>query len=209
MLDHIVLATNDLDATTTWLADATGVTASAGGAHVGMGTRNTLCSLADGGYLEIIGPDPDQPEPVEPRVFGLDDLTSPGVVGWCARRGDIPGLMMSAAGLGLAFTGPTAMQRDSPSGLLSWELTMPDFDNAGGLIPFFIKWSTATHPSEEAAPGLSLVTFRGDHPDPAAVIYQLQRLGEPIEVRRAAAPALKVRVAGPGGSVTLPRAEFG
>jgi hypothetical protein len=209
VLDHIVFATNDLDATTAWLAQATGVTASAGGAHVNMGTRNALCALGDGAYLEIIGVDPDQPEPAQPRVYGIDTLTSPGVVGWCARRGDIPGLMMSAAGLGLSFTGPTSMQREAPSGLLSWELTMPDFDNAGGLVPSFIKWSTATHPSQDAAPGLELVTFRADHPEPGDAVYQLQRLGEPIEVRRGSTPALKVRVSGPGGAVTLPTAEIG
>ena len=209
MLDHIVLATNDLDATTAWIAETTGVTASVGGSHVNMGTRNALCALDDGAYLEIIGVDPDQPEPAQPRVFGIDGLTSPGVVGWCARRGDIPGLMMSAAGLGLSFTGPTAMQREALSGLVSCELTMPDFENAGGLIPFFIKWSTPTHPSEDAAPGLKLVTFRAGHPEPGDVLHQLQRLGEPIEVRRGAVPALKVRVSGPGGAVTLPTAEFG
>jgi hypothetical protein len=209
VLDHVALATNDLTATSAWLAEQTGVTASSGGPHLGLGTRNNLCALGSGAYLEIIGPDPDQPEPDTPRSFGIDSLVEPGVVTWCARRGDIPGLMQTAAGMGFGYTGPVAMSRQAPSGLLSWELAIPDFDNPGGLIPFFIDWGTAPHPSETAAPGLELVSFRADHPDPDAVGRVLQRLGEPIEIRRGAEPALRVRLAGPSGAVTLPVALFG
>lgn len=208
MLDHIVLATSDLAATTDWLASETGVTASPGGPHVGRGTCNNLAALGDSAYLEIIGPDPDQPEPTMPRPFGIDGIVEPGIVTWCARRGDIPGIMASAAGMGLIYEGPVAMQRDSPGGLLEWSLALPQFENPGGLIPFFINWGATPHPSQSAAPGLELTTFGGSHPDPGEIDFVLQRLGEPLEVRRGAAPGLRVRLSGPGGSVAVPMARF-
>lgn len=202
-----MFATPDLEETAAWLAAETGVTPSPGGPHVGVGTRNELCSFGDGSYLEIIGPDPDQVEPAAPRPFGIDALRQPGVVTWCARRGDIAGLMQTAAGLGLPYTGPVAMSREAPGGLLSWELALPEFDNPGGLVPFFIDWGETPHPSATAAPGLKVGRFRGTHPEPQEMTHVLQRLGEPVDLRPGPA-ALDVRLDGPGGAVSLPVAGF-
>ena len=76
-LDHLVLATPDPAEMRARIAERTGVELGAGGAHVGLGTRNWLGRLGPMGYLELIGPDRDQPEPVEPRPFGVDDLAGP------------------------------------------------------------------------------------------------------------------------------------
>ena len=88
-LDHLVLATPDLAATTAAVGAALGVVPSAGGVHVGMGTRNTLLALGDGRYLEIIGVDPDQPAPSGPRPFGIDGMRGPRLLTWAARTTDI------------------------------------------------------------------------------------------------------------------------
>ncbi|MPY80645.1 MAG: hypothetical protein GEV04_19795 [Actinophytocola sp.] len=58
-----------------------------GGRHEGHGTRNYLVGLAGGRYLELLGPDLDQPDPAGPRQFGVDELTGPALVGWrCGRQ---------------------------------------------------------------------------------------------------------------------------
>lgn len=44
-------------------AGLTGVQPVSGGSHQGMGTTNFLVGLGAGAYLEIIGPDPNQPQP--------------------------------------------------------------------------------------------------------------------------------------------------
>jgi hypothetical protein len=57
-----------------------------GGSHANFGTANYLVGLGGAAYFEIIGPDPDQPDPAQPRPLGIDSLTASRVVAWCARR---------------------------------------------------------------------------------------------------------------------------
>ena len=72
MIDHLVLATDDLERTVATISDGWGVTPTPGGAHVGHGTRNELVAIGDGAYLEIIGPDLAQADHTGARPFGVD-----------------------------------------------------------------------------------------------------------------------------------------
>ena len=83
-IDHLVYATPDLDLGVKTIETILGVRATPGGQHPGMGTRNALAALGPASYLEIIGPDPDQPKPTSPRRFGLDELTAPRLTTWVA-----------------------------------------------------------------------------------------------------------------------------
>ena len=87
-LDHLVLATPDISATAAWVEERTGIRASPGGQHVGKGTRNMLCSLSTTSYLEIVGPDPEQPTPSDPRPFGIDGLREPRLMAWASKSSD-------------------------------------------------------------------------------------------------------------------------
>ena len=62
-IDHLVYATPDLPATVAQVARLTGVAPTEGGRHPGWGTRNYLLSLGERVYLEIVGPDEEQPPP--------------------------------------------------------------------------------------------------------------------------------------------------
>ncbi len=177
MLDHLVYATPRLGDTVADLA-AAGLPTVPGGAHVGLGTRNHLASLGGGAYLEVIGPDPDQPDPAGPRPFGIDDLGEPALVAWCARparplqdvcaasrtAGHDPGLLAD-------------MSRRRPDGLLlTWRLTFPTA--IPGAVPFLIDWLDSPHPSASLPGGAVLERFELSDPEPDRLRALLTALGE-------------------------------
>src|SRR5688500_14980783 len=79
-VDHLVYASPELQTGVEKIEQILGVRATPGGQHPGRGTRNALLSLGPGVYLEIIGPDTEQPEPAQPRPFGIDELKEPRLV---------------------------------------------------------------------------------------------------------------------------------
>src|ERR1700704_5293260 len=92
-IDHLVYATPNLAAGVEQVEKLLGVKAAPGGQHPGAGTRNALIRLGELTYLEIIGPDPDQPKPALSRRFGIDDLKSSGLVTWAAKNVNLDALV--------------------------------------------------------------------------------------------------------------------
>lgn len=199
-LDHLVLATPDLAATAAWLEQQTGVTASAGGQHVGKGTRNVLCSLGRTSYLEIVGPDPDQPRPVGPRPFGIDDLTEAKMVGWAIAVADMDTALTAARAAGYDPGPATSMQRKRPDGVvLSWMLTA----NLSTTTPFLIDWADSHHPAASAAPGLELSELLARHRHPDGLAARLEALGVTMGILNGP-EALLVELRGPTGTAAFP-----
>ncbi|MEO6125366.1 MAG: VOC family protein [Ilumatobacteraceae bacterium] len=196
-LDHLVLATPDLARTAAWVAEHTGVWPSAGGQHVGLGTRNMLCSLSSTSYLEIVGPDPDQLDITPARPFGVDDLTAPALVGWAIGVPDMEAALAATRAAGYDPGASAAMQRRRPDDvLLSWQLTFC----GSKTIPFLIDWGASPHPAETAAPGLVLAELRARHPDPIVLSAALEALGVTMGVEHGD-ESLVVEIRGPSGSV--------
>jgi hypothetical protein len=137
VIDHIVYGVpGRLAQAVAWFAGLTGAQPARGGSHVGMGAANFLIGLGGGAYLEIIGPDPDQPQPVGGRWFGIDRLTAPRIVTWAIRTADIDGSVAAARALGYDPGQPTAMTRRSDAGeVLRWRLTPPQIELNDGLVP--------------------------------------------------------------------------
>ena len=95
-VDHIVYATPDLSRGVDEIENLTGIRASVGGTHPAWGTRNALIALAPASYLEIIAPDPEQPSPKKPRIFGLDDLDESRLAAWFVNARNLQSLRYDA-----------------------------------------------------------------------------------------------------------------
>jgi hypothetical protein len=198
VLDHILLGSSDLDEGTAFVKEHTGVAPALGGVHPGRGTRNALLSLGERHYLEIIAPDPAQPD--SPDTYGLKKIAAPRLVSWAAHPGDLNALATRLRNAGLAFDGPTPGQRKRPDGrILRWK-TLNLHDDQARLLPFFIEWSHDTvHPSADAPPSCKMVSFELSTPDNAGLQHICMLLSLDVPVTHGDRPRLLARIASPDG----------
>ena len=189
ILDHLVYATPDLEATCRELEIRLGVRASAGGQHPGRGTHNALISIGPKAYLEIIAPDPLQAE-TRPVWFGIDQLTAPKLITWAVRVDELEAFVKEIspnAKVGAIRSG----SRKTPEGrILSWQLTEPQLVQGVGLVPFLIEWHSHEHPAHSAITGPRLVQLRIEHPEPELIRKQLNALRLEVAIEPRSSPAL-------------------
>jgi glyoxalase-like protein len=203
-VDHLVYATPDLERGISEVESLLGVRAMRGGQHPGRGTRNALLALGASAYLEIIGPDPDQPAPTSPRWFGIDDLETSKLVTWAAKTDDIDRVHRDAVANGISIGEVHSGSRKRSDGaLLSWRLTEPGRDMSNGIIPFFIDWGQSQHPSQSAPQGATLVALSAEHPEVQHVYRALRILGLELPVALAPQARLIAIVDGRRGRVEL------
>lgn len=203
-IDHLVYATPDLDATVNALEAQLGVRPSVGGQHPGLGTRNALLSLGPRMYLEIVGPDSEQPAPDGPRWFRIDTLTEPTLVTWCAAATELDALRARALAAGIALGDVRNGGRVRPDGVrLDWQVTSPFVEVEHGLVPFFIDWLNSPHPAEGAASGAILVELVAETPDARALERMYEVLGVDVAVKTGAEQRLVAVLEGRAGRVVL------
>ena len=203
--DHIVYAVPDLDAAVVWFGERTGVVPLQGGPHPGRGTRMALVALGEHTYLELIGPDPNQPTPQRSRSFGIDGLRGPKLATWAVGADDLEGRAAAARAAGYDPGDIAAWRRDRPDGVgLEWRMTvLRDPLPGDGLVPFLIDWGRTPHPAAAAPAGCRLVDLRGEHPQPGPVQETLRAIGVELPVTVGPAPALIAQLHTPHGRLEL------
>jgi hypothetical protein len=201
-IDHLIFAAPNLDQGVSEIEVRFGVRAAEGGRHAGQGTHNKLLALGPSTYLEIIAPDPAQPEPRGPRPYGVDGVTRSGLVGWAIACDDIDSAVEHARAAGYDPGDVINGHRLTPAGTtLRWRIT----SNArtAGVVPFLISWGDTPHPAASAPSGLRLASLHVEDPNPERVTGVLRALGANIDVREADDTALVADVIGPTGSGQL------
>jgi len=204
VIDHLVLAVPDLDDAMADFERTHGVRPAIGGRHQGLGTHNALVSFGDS-YLELIAPDPSQPDPGGPRPFGVDDIDAPRLVTFAVRpdvaNGEtIETLIAACRGARHDPGAVVSMSRRTPDGaVLTWRLTFPTMAH-DGLVPFLIDWGDTVNPAASAPGGLSLVELSGTTADPdgANAVLEALALAEFARPAGAAHPGLTVNIAAGG-----------
>jgi hypothetical protein len=201
-VDHLIYAALDLEDGVRDIEERFGVRAAGGGQHVGQGTHNKLLALGPTAYLEVVAPDPSQPEPPGPRPYGVDGITHNGLVGWAVSCANIDDSLEAARAAGFDPGDVIDGHRLTTSGtMLRWRATANA--QVAGLIPFLISWGDTRHPAVDAPVGLSLRSLSVEHPRPAEITPALAALGAEVEVRRAPRPALAARIDSPRGESEL------
>ena len=208
-MDHLVFAAPELEAGVRHVERLLGVRMERGGRHDGFGTWNRLLGFGGRSYMEVVAPDPAQPTPDRPRWFGLGDLTAPRLVTWCAAvptavAADLPSLGETGRAAGLDLGEIRAGRRARADGtLLTWSMTDPWAERAGGVVPFCIDWADAPHPAESLEPACRFVGLRAEHPDPERIGRVCAALGLDIELAHGEAPRLIATLDTPNGIVEL------
>jgi hypothetical protein len=192
--DHLVYAVPDLAVAVERIAADWGVRSAIGGQHPN-GTHNALLSLGPHTYLEIIAPDPAQPNPSQPRSFGIDEQPdATRLITWAATTTDLDATHSAALAQGYDAGAVMEGSRLRPDGVkIEWRSTrLVGWPQPGdGLVPFLIEWGASTpHPSITSPGGCTLASLRAEHPDPAAVRGMLDALGLDVPVTEGPAPAL-------------------
>ena len=202
LIDHLIYADPDLDSAVATVHRHFGVEATGGGQHPGRGTHNKLLALGPRTYLELVAPDPRQPDPATRRPYGVEGVTRGGLVGWAIAVDDIDAARTNARLHGFDPGHVVDGHREDATGrLLHWRATA----NAelAGVIPFLINWGDTPHPAGGAPSGLVLRSLRIEHPEPSSVTSALDALGVEVDVVRAPVPALVARITGPFGESEL------
>lgn len=200
-IDHLVFAAPDLEDGVNEVEARFGVRAGDGGQHLGQGTHNKLLALGPTTYLEIIAPDPTQPEPPGPRPYGVDGVTQ-SLVGWAIACDDIDRALDEARAAGFDPGDVIDGHRLTPAGtMLRWRIS----SNArtAGVVPFLISWGDTAHPAASAPSGLRLESLHVEHPDPEWIVRVLRALGTNVDVYKADRTALVAHLIGPTGGGQL------
>ena len=198
MIDHLVFAGSDLATATEVAESMLGIESVEGGRHVGFGTANRLIGLGPSTYLEIIGPDPTQPDPVLSRPFDIDVLEGPRLVAWAVA---VPDINATRRAIEPVVIGPPVeMTRRTPKGdLLRWRLTPP----VAGSLPFFIDWLDTPHPAGQLEQVATLADLRIEAPELGDVRKVVKALNLPVSTRKAWEPRIAATIDLPDRRVVL------
>ncbi len=213
VLDHLVVAAATLEQGVAWCEATLGVTPGPGGKHPLMGTHNRLMRISTAAYpdcfLEIIAIDPDAPPPARARWFGLDDaalqrslIEAPRLLHVVARSTMLDMHRWGLITVGLKPGEPLAASRETPAGLLQWEILVREDGqlNCGGALPTLMQWK-GDHPAARMAESrlaLLSLTLNGV-PVRARDVLRLRG----VQVLPDAGPALVATLATPLGDVIL------
>jgi catechol 2,3-dioxygenase-like lactoylglutathione lyase family enzyme len=202
-IDHIVLGARTLEEGADYIQRHLGARPVAGGQHDGHGTHNMLLGLGASCFLEVIAPDPSQPEPPHSRPFDLDDPATrtmleaePALIAWVART---PALDTVVARLGPRAGEVRAMHR----GDLAWRIALPPWrPDMRSLVPALIQYDGPGAHLRVKDSHCRLIGLEAEHPDAAALRAALSERGleDAVRVRRSPHARLLARLRRPDGA---------
>lgn len=203
-LDHIIWIAKDLESGKADIQKLMGTMPVDGGIHKGQGTRNALLGLGQNCYLEILSPDPKQPQPGH-WSDAILKAKSDGLFHWAARHPNLSALHQKALNLGLESSGVLPFSRQSPTGeTFEWRLLFLGGHEYGALVPFFIDWGNTPHPSQNIPAAGGIMRFTIVSPQAEQLQKLMYNLGIEMDVFKGGNSQILVEIGTKDSSITLP-----
>ena len=173
-----------------------------GGEHPGDGTCNSLLSLGEATYVEILARDPKQ---AASALDGeLAGLKGEGLYHWAVGGVDLAGIVRKARAAGHKTSDVVTGGRRKPDGkLLNWSLVGLHDHPFGALLPFFIDWRDCEHPAVSAPRGGRFGGIELFSPDAARLNALFGALGLDLVARQRAKPGIVVTLEAKRGPARL------
>jgi hypothetical protein len=197
VIDHVILATDNLGRDTVALRQRTGIAPAWGGRHPGRGTQNALIGLGAPTYLELLAPvTPGDSLAASMGLVGLGGIVA---YGWAIGTTDIVATTARLRAAGITVGAAAAGSRQTPDGgTLRWKAA--GIQGPQGVTPFLIEWDpTAVHPARTAPEGCRLRSLTATLTTPSTVERVGLVLGLPVAVSRADRDGLSVELDCPSG----------
>jgi len=145
VIDHIVLACDDLERALAEFEKKTGIGAQVAGTIKGLGIKCARISFADASYLEIIAPDPKGPGPIGELIKSkkIKELTP---FHYAVRTRRAEDLKDEVGKFGYTPDHITMFGAKADGTPRKWEMLYLYGHRLGGICPFFINWANSDHP---------------------------------------------------------------
>lgn len=194
-IDHLIYTAPTLEEGMDRIEHLLGVRPVPGGRHPNFGTHNSLLSIGEGTYLEVIAPDPELPNPPRGRWLAEFFKGKPRLATWVRKATDIQAMRDVAISHDIHLGEIEQGERKTPEGdTLTWQLSDPYVLPFDGALPFLINWGHTTHPSSRAPSGGTLLNLRVTHPQSSSVRTALLKLGMDMDVQQGNEPTLRAEV---------------
>lgn len=220
-VDHLVVFASELASGVQWCTQKLGVTPQAGGEHPLMGTHNRLLNISSDAhsraYLEIIAINSEASSAIPVgarRWFDMDNAAlqqlvasdGPQLIAWAASVPDVAQAQAALQRCGLDSGPILSASRTTPTGLLSWSITVRSDGQRvmQGCVPTLIEWGTV-HPCDSLQPsGIQLQSLELQHPQPNGLRDACAALGlAAIPVHCGGRAQIQAILATPLGDLTL------
>jgi hypothetical protein len=190
-IDHLVWFSPDLAEGERHFSSRMDCASAYGGVHPGDGTRNSLLSIGDSTYVEILAPDPAQESAsLDGELAGLNGQ---GLYHWAVGDVDLDGLVAQARRSFYEVSDIVSGGRRLPDGSwLGWKLVGLRNHGFGALVPFFIDWTDCIHPAAHAPRGGAFAGIELFSPQAAKLTALFRSLGLALAAVQREKPGIAV-----------------
>ena len=207
-VDHLVFATRDINEGIGQMEELLSLPSVRGGSHPGLGTCNAHIALGPQCYLEIIGPDPNQPDFVGSRPFGIDGIDSAQLMNWAARRNGLSDFVQAVRAKGLNLSETFPLSRVTAEGdTLEWELSYPQdiSSNPEGVnvVPFLIDWGKSPHPASHCKESAQLLQLELIHTYSERITHIADILELEVSISTGVEQKIRAQIKCPRGEIVL------